>query len=347
MSKVTKAVIAAMFAGGDGVTVGQEGANLQVAFSFSNNLVNKIKTVPDAKFDKDAGVWNVPEASVDKLIEAVADMRDFVRNNGVQVKDVEGGGKQVLFDYNKQMTQVIGAVNGAEFDGQVRVWNVPAGSKALVVPEGQSTSYLDMAVNKMRGIGIDFVKDRDSIIDLAAATPKLQGSKIAPCYPAAGQSYSGEMVSVNGNFAAQLTNIKDGSAFVVIHSLSDIGDVFKGQDFRVDYDANRHADVRSADLFKKQQTERESLTATAAGLVDGANTINASIKDGGKYSGVVMDMTDNMVLLSGGRKEFTVHRRDVMGGAELRKGQNLEVSYKGGKSMAVDTDRKKEAAVAR
>lgn len=118
--------VEAMLTGADGVTVIKAGDGFQVAFSFSNNLVNKMKTVPDAKFDKDEGVWSVPKTSGNQLVGVVADMRDFVSNNGVQVKDVEGGGKQVLFDYNPELGRIIGAVEGAEFDKTTRVWNVPA-----------------------------------------------------------------------------------------------------------------------------------------------------------------------------------------------------------------------------
>lgn len=348
MSKATtKTALAAMIAGNDGVTVIQENGAFQVMFGFSNNLVNKMKTVPGAEFNKDEGAWGVPASSTDNLIEAVADMRDFLRSNGVQVKNLDGGGKQVLFDYNKQMTQIIGAVNGAEFDDKTRTWNVPAGSKALVVPAGQTTSYLDMAINRMRGLGIEEAQDRESIKEMAAASAQAMGAKPGIHYPKASQSYSGPMVNVNGNYAAQLVDTKDSPegkiAFMVIHNLSDIGDVFKGQDLRIDYDASRHADVRSADLFKKQQVERESLTAKAASLVDGANVLNASIKDGSKYSGTVLETTANMILMSGGRKDFTIHRRDILGGADIHENQKVEVAYKGGRGHVMDVEKQKAA----
>lgn len=332
----------------DGVAVAKSGTGYDVAFEFSNSLVNKIKTVPGAEFDRDDGMWRVPATSAEQLGEVVPDMRDFVRNDGVQVKDVEGGGKQVIFDYDKRLTQVIGAVNGAEFDSQARVWNVPANSKALVAGEGQTTSYLDMAVNKMRGMSIESAKDREAIKDLAAAAAGELGAKPGISYAKPEQSYSGEIVRANGSCAVQLSEVKDAEqgkvAFMVIHDKDNVGDVFKGQKLRIDYDGKMHADVRTLDLVKEQQADREKLTAVANGLVDGADVKNASIKHGVKYSGQVMGTTDSMILLSGGRNAFTMHRRDIMGGADIRHGQKLDISYKDGKGFAVDTEKKREMA---
>lgn len=350
VNKAELSGIAATMAGADGVTVVQEGADYQVAFVFSNTMVAKMKTVPDAKFNKEQGLWNVPAASANELIAAVDDMRDFVRCNGVQVKDVEGGGKQVLFDYNKDLAKIIGGVAGAEFDKQTYVWNVPAtvmkGDKenrtavpnpALATVEGKETSYLDMAINTMRGMAIEELRDRGNIIDLAAASPQLQGLKIAPVYPKPGQSSTGPIVSVNGHFAAQKSGDKDGAGFVTIHDLTVIGDVFKGDELRIDYDEKMHPDVRTAALFKQQQADREMLTSKAGGLVDGAEVKNSSMKDG-KYSGVVKGVTDSMVLLSGGRNTFTLHRRDQLAGVKIVDGQKLDVVVKDGKATAVDPD---------
>lgn len=343
MSKASKAGVEKMMAGGDGVTVGHEGANLQVAFGFSNNLVNKIKSVEGAVFDKDGGVWNVPASSANKLVEVVDDMRDFVRNNGVQVKQGENG-VDVLFDYNKEMTQVIGAVAGAKFDSAARVWNVPADSKALVVAEGQSLSYLDWSINKMRGMAIEAANDRVSIMDMAAASAEKMGVTPAIFFPDKDHSYTGEILNVNGSYAAQLSGKDDakGTGFIAIHKLSDLGkDVFKGDDLRIDYDKDRHVKVRSVDVFKQQQIERNGLEAVAMGKVDGANVLNASMKDGVKHVGIVIDVTDHFVLQHGGRNEFKIHGRDALGGAAIAKDQKLEISYLGGKGKVVDVDLQK------
>jgi len=327
-----------------GVAVVQDKGNYEVGFSFSNQLVSKMKAVEGANYDREAGCWIVPEASAAQLGDVVADMRDFVANNGVQVKDIDGGGKQVLFDYDKRLTQVIGAVNGAEFDGVTRAWNVPANSKALGEKDG-GTSYFDLAINKMRGMAIEAAKDREGIKDLAAEAAATLGAEPGIYYPEPEQTYKGEIAKVNGSCAVQVTEVKDTEkgkvAFMVIHDLDKLGDVFKGDKLYIAYDGKMHADVRTVDLVQQQQADRVKLEATAKNLVDGADVKNASAKGNSKYSGEVKKVADSMILLSGGRNAFTMHRRDLLAGADIKEGMKLDVSYKDGKGYAVDAEKQK------
>lgn len=343
MSKILKAALQQMLDNKDGVTVVEAGKGFQVAFGFSNNLVNKIKAVPDAKFDKEQGVWEIPGGSGSELGEAVADMRDFVKNNGVQVKDTETG-KAVLFDYNKELTQIIGKVDGAKFDNASRIWNVPANSKALIVEEGQSTNYLDMAVNKMRGIVIETTQDREKILALATEAAQGRGVKAAIVFPEKEHSYTGPILNVNAHFAAQLTGIDDkqGVAFIAIHDVGQLGkSVFKNDDLRIDYDENRSVNVRTTAVFQEQQKERDKLTALASGKVDGANIRNAATKDGSKHNGEVVEVSSHFVLQHKGRSDFVIHGRDNLDMADIKKGQKLEVTYKDGKGAVVDLDKQK------
>lgn len=345
MSKAAKAELQAMLSGANGVTVVQEGQKFQVAFGFSNNLVNKIKGVDGAEFNKEAGgVWEVPVNNGAELAAAVADMRDFVLNNGVQVKDVDGG-KQVIFDYNKEMTQVIGAVAGAKFDQEGRVWNVPGDSKALAVGAEQNSSYFDMAINKMRGIAIETAKDYEEILAMTNATATERGFTPGIVFPDKDHSYQGEILRVNGHYAAQKTGEKEGVGFVTIHTLADLGKpVFKGDDMRIDYDKTRQVSVRTTAVFEQQKGEREQLNKIATGLADNAEVMNASTKDKTKYTGVVKGVTEHFVLQSVGRNEFKIHARENLDNNQLAKDQNLEISYKDGKGAVVDLAKKKEQA---
>lgn len=348
VAKVAKVVDAVGFLGSlGGVAVVQDKGNFEVGFSFSNQLVNKMQAVEGAKFDREAGCWAVPESSAAQLGDVIADMRDFVANNGVQVKDLENGGKQVLFDYDKRLTQVIGAVNGAEFDAATRAWNVPANSKALVEKDG-GTSYFDLAINKMRGMAIEAAKDRDSIKDMAAEAADALGAKPGIYYPEPDQNYKGEIVRVNGSCAVQLTEVKDTSegkvAFMAVHDLDNLGDVFKGDKLYIAYDGKMHADVRTVDLVQQQQADRAKLEATANSLVDGADVKNASAKGNNKYSGEVKEVTDSMILLSGGRNAFTMHRRDLLpAGTKFDVGMKLDVAYKDGKGFTVQKEQNRGA----
>lgn len=343
MSKKTAAAIAAMLAGGDGVTVAKNGANYEIGFGFSASMVSKMKTVDGAKFEQ--GMWAVPESSADQLVDAVADMRDFVRSNGVQVKTMENGGVKVLFDYNKEMTQVLGKVDGAKFDKEAYAWTVPANSKSLADPLPKFAVSLDKAVNTMRGIAIESAKELDNIKELAAATAQSRGMKPGIHFPDKDHSYTGQIVNVNGGYAAQLsgTNEKDGVAFLTIHKLSDLGKaVFKGDNMRIDYDENRHANVRTTEVFQQQQKEREQLTNLAAQKMDNANVRHASTKDDAKHLGSVVEVTDHFVLQHCGKNDFKIHNREALNVASIVKNQNLEIAYKGGKGMVADRNQEKQ-----
>jgi len=347
LSKVVRDAVGVMVAGGDGVTVIHEGANLQVQFGKSNTMVSKIKSIDDAVFDEQNEVWNVPETSAEKLCDVVADMRDFVHNNNVQVKDSPLG-KQVFFDYSKELAKVIGEVDLAKYDTVERVWNIPANSKALLVKEGEPTSWLDAAVSKMRGIVIEQSADMQNIMELATASASSRGVKPGIHFPVGDHSYTGPILNVNGNFAAQLsgTDEKNGVGFITIHKLANLGKpVFKGDDLRIDYDDKRKVShVRSTAIFQQQQKEREALTSLAGGLVDGASVWNASKKDGAKHIGTAIEVTDHFVLQHGGRNYFKIHGRDALDNTEISKGKKLEISYKNSRGTVVDLDKQRTAA---
>lgn len=343
MSKQSK--VAQMLAGADGVTVFQEGKDFGVGFTFSNTMIGKIKGVSGAKFDRDGDCWRVPGASGAELMAAVEDMRDFARNGGVQVKDAPSGGKHVFFDYDKTLTQIIGPVAGAEFDRKVGAWFVPGDSKALVAEQGQA-SYFDRAINQMRGMVVEVGKAHEAIKDLAAEAAKAKSFKAGIHYPDVDHSYTGPIINANGHFAAQLTGVDDqkGVMFITIHKQADLGkEVLKGDDLRIDYGADRNVKVRTTELFRQQQTEREKLTAVAQGKMDGANVFNASAKDGKTYSGQVVEVTDHFVLQHSGRSDFTIHDRSKLKG-NCAKGENMDVKYDKGVGKVNEKSKGREMA---
>jgi hypothetical protein len=348
MTKANKAVLAALLDTRDGVTVVAEENVFQVGFEYSSNLISKLRQVPDAKFVKEGGYWEVPVASGAELAGAVEDMRDFKRNNGVQVKDMANGSKQVLFDFNKEMTQAIGPVDGAKFDNKSYSWIVPANSKALAPKGPGETAFFDFTINQMRGIVIQTAIDRDGITELAKESAKALGVTPGFVFPAADHSYSGPILNVNAHFAAQLTGRDDdkGVGYITVHNLSDLGKaVFKGEDMRIDYDEKRQVSVRTAEVFKEQQKERGDLTTEAANMVDGASVRNASRADSTKYNGIVVGVTKHFVLQHLGRDNFQIHNLENLNSKEISKGQKLEISYKNDKGAVVDLEQKKAQSV--
>lgn len=345
MAAIKQSKVAAMLAGADGVTVFQEGKNFGVGFAFSNTLVGKMKGVPGAEFDRTEGCWRVPGSSGEALLGAVEDMRDFSRNGGVQVKDMEGGGKLVVFDYDKAVAQIIGPVSGAKFSKEAGGWIVPGDSKALVAEQG-GTSYFDLAVNKMRGMVGEVRKAQESIMEVAAEAAKGKNLRPGIHYPEADQSYTGPIINANGHFAAQLTGIDDekGVMYVAIHKQADLGKaVFKGDDLRIDYDEDRGVKVRTTEVFRQQQAERQKLEGVAKAKMDGAEVWNASTKDGKHYTGKVVDMTDHFVLQHSGRDKFTLHDRSKLKGS-YAVGENLDVKYEHGFGKANEKAKGREVA---
>ncbi|CAG0973448.1 hypothetical protein RHDC4_01422 [Rhodocyclaceae bacterium] len=337
--------VAQMMAGADGVTVFQEGKDFGVGFTFSNTMVGKMKGVPGAEFDREGGHWRVPASSVEALMGAVEDMRDFSRNGGVQVKDLAGGAKLVIFDYNKAVSQIIGPVAGAEFKKDVGGWVVPGDSKALVAEQGQS-SYFDLAINKMRGMVTEISQAHESIKNLAAEHAKGKNLKPGIHYPETDQSYTGPIINANGHYAAQLTGIEDqkGVMFLTIHEQAALGkEVLKGDDLRIDYRPDRSVQVRTTEVFRQQQAERQKLEQVAAEKMDGAKVFNASTKDNKHYVGDVVEMTDHFVLQKSNRDGFTIHDRSKLKG-NVVKGENLDVKYENGVGKVHEKAKGKELA---
>ena len=342
MVAATKAQINATMAGGDGVHVFLDGKDFGVGFAFSNVMRQKIKQVPGAEYDNENGHWKVPSTSAKELCETVGDMREFVRCNGVQVKDVDAG-KVVIFDFDKALNQVIGPVAGAKYDQSQGGWFVPADSKALIAKDGQ-VSYFEKAINEMRGLVVAIEKDRASIQNLAVSAANDRMVTPGIFYPKKDHSYTGPILCANGHYAAQLTGIENDTAFIALHRQIDLGQaVMKGDDLRIDYGVDNAVKVRTTEVFRQQQTERDNLTKLAEGKIDGAKVFNASAKDGKGYSGKVVEVTEHFVLQHIGREGFAIHERAKLRG-EVAKEATMDVKYNKGVGMVNEKAKGREMA---
>jgi hypothetical protein len=331
----------------DGVTVVQEGKGFAVGFEFGQKHYERIKAVPGAEFDKENQYWAVPLSSAEALTATVEDMRDFNRNNGVQVKDVPGG-KAVYFDFEKTLNQEIGPVQGAEYKSDLGAWFVPSDSKAMTGKDGK-TPFFDLAINKMRGLNIEIGKARENIMELAAASAKGRDLKPGIHFPERDHSYTGPIINANGHFAAQLSGIDDdkGVGFITIHKQADLGQaVLKGDDLRIDYDEQGKTKVRTTEVFHAQKAERESLTALAMARMDDAKVLNASTKDGQAYSGNVVEVGEHFVLQHAGRNSFALHDKTKLQ-MDVKPGEKLDVTYRNGQGKGPEKTRGHEAGVGR
>lgn len=143
-------------------------------------------------------------------------------------------GFEVAFDFDRALVKHMHDVPDAAFDKESGAWVVPQRSEEALIK----------AVAAMRFESAAIAQDKVRIMELAQKTAStLQvNSGVAPQvsdYRKPGESYSGQIVNVNGHFAAQLTGFgaKDGAAFVTVHRTSDLmAPVMKGDDVRIKYD---------------------------------------------------------------------------------------------------------------
>lgn len=352
MSKASKSQSQAMLGSTDGVTVIEEEGKYHVAFVYTDRLLGKIGALKNgdvgAVFDKDNKVWGVPLELGGELAAVVADMRDFVKNRGVQVKDRADGGKNVIFDFNPELNKIIGPIDGAAYDKEANAWKVPMNSKALVLEGTQVTNFLDLSIEKMRNYNMEVTNARDNIMKLAGESAVARGMTPGIHYPEKAHSYTGQILNANAHFAAQLTGKDDatGVAFIAIHNMADLGKtLFKGDAVRIDYDENKQvSNVRTSEVYEEQQKERAVLTLLAANKIDGANIRNASTKDTSKYNGEVVDVKNHFMLQHVGRAEFVIHPLGKLNEQSIQKGDQLAISYKNGIGAVTDLSKKKEAA---
>jgi len=175
------------------------------------------------------------------------------------------GAHLVQFEYNSRLVGMLRRIEGAEYLVDQNVWTVPVAQTeqlAKLVPAMRSEIVADSAAR----VDIDSIARRNALQaqnahGSADVEPKLSA------YRKAGEPSLGEMIGVNGYYAAQLTGFgtQDGVAFVKIHRLGDLNEqVFKGDHYAITY--NDKAVARSS------STSRWSCAASATSRVSGARS---------------------------------------------------------------------------
>lgn len=190
---------------------------------------------------------------------------------GVSVK-FDGKDKQYLvgFEYSPALVAEMRRIEGATFDKDAGAWRVPVARY----------DALAAGVEKMRVGVVEDAKARAQIEEYArsAAAQKMheQGNdgatpRISDFLPH-GKPLSGEIISVNGRYAAQLTGFgrEDGAAFVTLHRLSELSEqVFKGDKVSIAYNEKGQGQVQY------RQTLEEKLDESLGKYVDGVKVIES------------------------------------------------------------------------
>lgn len=334
----------------NGVKVAFDGSQYQVSFEYSPVLVNEMRGIEGASFNKEAGGWVVPLAQYDALAGSVTKMRDEMAHDASDLAAIK---------------------------------NIAT----------------ETALKKMQEQGFE------------GSSPRLTD------FHPVGKPLSGEIISVNGRYAAQLTGFGrgDGAAFVTLHRVAELSEqVFKGDKVTIAYgdkgkgkveyrksleekldesmgkyidgvkvvevdgkykvsfdynpalshriqridgaEFNREEKVwevagdkkefvaRAVNDMRKEviadRADREQIEAVANEKIDGAKVKDAFTKDGTSYTGKILAANDRYVLQHSGKEYATVHRAASLP-LKPEVGQNTKITYQGGKGQVADRTQSK------
>ncbi len=151
-------------------------------------------------------------------------------------------------EFNRGIATLLRGIDGAKFDKEVGAWQIPleqydALSEALpAVRKEAAADTLAKAEVAERAASI--------VASMVDATPAIRD------FHPNGITLFGEIVSVNGRYAAQFAGVDKGQARVVLHRLNDLHDsVFNGDRVGITYDGKGRATVQQAKSAEQQFDE--------------------------------------------------------------------------------------------
>lgn len=199
------------------------------------------------------------------------------QDRGVTVALMQDQSFVVEVPYDRALVARMRAIEGAAFDKQDSLWKVPA-DKAQVLAD---------SVEDIRRLNFAISQDRSHIMALATASAverqQLNGANDAVVpkvgdFIKKGTSYNGEILNVNGHYAAQLTGFgkDDGAAFVTVHRLANLDkSVFKGNNLRLSYNDRGDAQVIDRNTVKSQDDVLNDFDQSLEQTVDGVTVKQA------------------------------------------------------------------------
>lgn len=168
--------------------------------------------------DKGRGVVGQLQTLEEKLDGSLARTVD-----GVCVWE-DAGQYKIAFDYNPNLSDRIGRIQGAHFDREESVWIADAGLKTFVA----------RAVNDMRKEVVADKSDRDQII--AMAGERIDAPKTHDAFVSDGKVYVGQVLASNERYVLQHTG-KDHVALHRARNLDDLPAI--GANVRIQYQRGR------------------------------------------------------------------------------------------------------------
>lgn len=180
---------------------------------------------PEARRERPAArSYSPEETSAAEKAQATAPLDGSDR--GVAVAYDGAGRFEVGFAYARKLAGIVGAIPGAAFDREDKVWKVPV----------QEYSALKEVAEQMREARVELDRDHAEIRDAAAKA--LPDARISNAMVKEGERSFGVILAVNENYVAQ----KAGATRVLVHdreALKFVPEV--GQDKAIAYDKSGRA----------------------------------------------------------------------------------------------------------
>ncbi|MFJ3317211.1 hypothetical protein ACIPLR_17790 [Herbaspirillum huttiense] len=156
-------------------------------------------------------------------LEKLRSVPNGQESDGVTVTKDEDGFK-IAFAFNPALSARIGKLEGAAFDREAKVWNVPA----------EMEEFVARAVNDMRREVVSEKGDRNKIE--AAVARKLDSANVRDAFTKDGQETTGKILAINDRFVAQHT----GREYVSLHRVGQLQDIPNvGDKVKIRYDKGR------------------------------------------------------------------------------------------------------------
>jgi len=182
-------------------------------------------------------------------------------NSGVAV--VQDGEKfQVAFAIDRELVRRVKEVTGAAFDKDQGVWTVPVSEQETLTKSIEGMRFESIAIDRDRAAIENLAYDSAVILMGAHGAEQGVEAKIAPAFTK--EPSVGEIINVNGRFAAQLTGFgkENGAAFISIHRVADLKEpVMKGDKVRIAYGEHGLADVSDRSHVKTMDELRKEFNA--------------------------------------------------------------------------------------
>ena len=338
-----------------GVSVKEVVAGFVVSFPFDRRLAEMMDRVPNAVFNKESKVYEVPSVSAVPLAKAVSEMRVENQAIAADLESIMTLAKATGIGAQNTYVTAPGAISrvstfidpGKAYRGEI----VNANSRFVAQFTGfgkqdgaafltiHRLASLDNG-NLLKGDTVGIVYDgkfRGAVTDL---TRNKSAAELQVDYESdLGQSVDGVMVSdrgdkigvafeINPNMLARIQRV-EGAAFNKEDKTWEIPKA------KQEFALFAVQDMRNE--FVVDNKDLATLRQVAESKIDGAKVWPAFTKDGQEYYGTVLAVGDRYALQNTGRENFTLHHLSALD-REPIKGHNLEIQYNKGVGMLHDKD---------